>query len=334
MGCTFDLVQKMEGNQSFWRQMAEAVAVGIRDIRTGDDRVLAEWLDPRLTTGFSLDFALTRGLALAWRAPEGKQALPVRVLGGTVDGGALRIREIPMGAWPSMADVLCSADGASCQTTFGSRSRKLRVTGGADSLQSLFDLEGMGGSGLLPGTLSFLVGHPGEDLFLRKATEKALGAPILEEVVILLLYAADPGPVGVGETGGPMRNLWRLDTHAVKHLNDGHLTEFARKMLFEHIPDPWNDEEYRARLFEALQASAQEKGKAVTQRMFLDVLAEASPLRQMLPAMMGRYFKEVEQIFYCQGDKLWDHSSPTERLALLADKVARERGEQSSESDN
>jgi hypothetical protein len=290
----------------FYRDLLTAVIRGIRDLTTGCDLTLMDWIDPRICRGFGLEIAFIRALTMAWRVQQNKQALPVTVMVGTA-AGELKVAELPIDQWHLTADICVSADGIPVENRYGTQIKNLRISDGSVALRQLFALPS--DSDLLPANLTLAVGYSNKDPLLASLQDGS--------VVILMLLAPDPGLTQV--VGSPSKNKWREDFYAINDLNYSHLTDYSRQMIQSPSRECWYDEEYRKLFFDAILAEENAKPipRPVTTARFLDILAEASPLREVLTKVLCQYFPEVEQIFYCVGDELWDKSSPYERFALL-----------------
>lgn len=307
-----------------WHQRLKAsVEEGLQDTRSGHDRLLVEWQDPRTSGGYPLDFALTRALSLAWRAPKDHDPVPVTVLAGSAHQSMV-VSVCSPDAWPLMAEIECSADGGTYQTSAGSVARRIRVDSGASEIQALFNAEGLNA----PGDLVLVVGHVAKDAMLAEAARRAGVAEA--EGVILMLYAPNPAPANIGDRGGPMRNQWRPSVAGLAHMTESWLTEAARSLLFEVQPDTWFDEDYRHRLEGELRTYCQAKGQALSLGQFQETLAEASPLRRFLPAHLSEHFPAVDSVFHnwsqdraftSVNPTVWDMASPIQRLELLSESL-------------
>jgi len=295
---------------TFYRDLHSAVTHGVREIGTGWDLTLIDWLDPRITKGFGLDVALSRALTMAWRVGGQNPPIPAHLLVGTAAGG-VAVRELPLEEWHTTSRVTCSADGLSFENCYGSQIRKLRVSDGGDALGTMFGLD----QDTVPGTLTLAIGHTSRDLFLQNLVETG-SEP---STTILLLYSADR--IAASVAGSPSLNLWRPHKPELEALNGSHITEPLSDILFRTEEDPWYNKGYREHLYASLSEQCAQQGRPLTGRMFLDILAESSPLRSYLTAVLCSNFPEVEQVFWCNGNEIWDKSSPTERFAMLVEGV-------------
>lgn len=314
----------LDQHATLWHQhLKTSVEEGLQDTRSGLDRLQVEWQDPRTSGGYALDFAFTRALSLAWRAPEGHDPVPVTVLVGSCSQSMVVSICAPEN-WPLMAEIECSADGGTYQTSAGSVSRRVRVDSGARELQALFGVGGINA----PGDLILQVGHAGKDAVLAEAARRANVADA--EGIILMLYAANPAPANIGDQGGPMRNQWRPSVAGLAHMTESWLTESARSLLFDVVPDTWFDEDFRHRLEAELRAYSQAKGQSLSLGQFQETLAEASPLRRFLPAHLSEHFPAVDSVFHNWSQDraytsvspvVWDMASPIQRLELLSESL-------------
>lgn len=313
----------------FWRELCIAVQDGVRDLRTGFDRMAYDWFDPRVEGGLSLDFVLARALSSFWRTPEGVAPHPVVVLAGRFEGGRLQVREVGVDQWPRLESIHLAADGPVAVGPGDSLVRRLRVDEGREALEQLFE------AGAVPGDLTVVCGLLGAES-KSYLLEAAIAQTGMEGpgAVVLMLYQPNAGPVDIQDSGGPMRNGWHPGLRASQHMSDSHLSAAYLRLISEESKEAWYDQGFRDQLFAALQPAAASRNLQLTHRAFLDALAEGSPLRRVLPYHLTRSFPEAERVFWCVpaggldgiDPLLWDPSSPLERLALLSQMKATAAG--------
>lgn len=307
----------------FWGELRKAIQEGVRDIRTGFDRVSYSHLDPRVEGGGTLAFALQRVLAEAWRVPEGSgRTLDSMVLVGRFEGGRLAVQELPLASWPVLGEIHFAADGPVEVTSRNAVIRRLRVDGGAEILEALF------GDAKIPGDLVVISGVAAgdqSDPIIRRA---AAAAGAEAGFIALFLYEANAGPVDIGTVGGTVVNGWHPALMASNHMSGNHLSAHYLTLMDDPGQERWYDADFRKDLYEAMTAN----GVTVTKRGFLEALAEASPLRKKLPPHLTGMFPDAERVFWTLPDgvfpiidqAIWDESSPFERLRLLAEVSAIE----------
>ena len=305
----------------FWNDLRASIADGVRDYMTGFDRLSFDRLDPRVEGGDTLDFALGRALAQIWRISENADPMDVCVYAGQLNGEDLALREIGLDEWPSFVQIHMVADSPATLTSELSITRRLRLDDGAEALEGVF------GVSKLPGDLVMIEGllsNSGE-LVMAKVAELA-GAEA-QGAAIVLLYQENAGPVDIGDAGGPMRNGFHPTLAATNALSHSHLSASYLRLLNLDEKENWYDEKFRRQVMDGLVAGGQARGVEITKRGFLDAMAEASPLRRVLPTHLTRFFPEAERLFWCLQEGVyphidsiaWDESSPVERLSLLTE---------------
>jgi len=317
---TIEDLKAQEG--PFFRALLDSVIEGQRDYITGHDQVVSEFVDPRVSGLVDGRVILARCLASAWRCPENEPLLPVLLLAGTgAPGGGFRA--LPLEEWADWADFRCF-DGPGSALPSGARVRRFLIQHPPESIcREVFekktgDLSESGlaeDEGLRDGAcLTVRIGLGSRDPLLGEAVIRA-GVPLEEKgaeyAVILALHAPIPQVVEV--PWGGVENQWRVSL--APHMDGSHVTPLLAQLLSgEPRPDTWGDDAFRNELLQHLCAA---KGEDVTKREFLNSLANAQPLRTVLPPWLTRYFPEVETVFWCCGDPTWDMSSPGDRFALL-----------------
>lgn len=306
--------QVLEQQGPFWADLRQALFEGVRDIHSGLDRISYDHLDPRVEGGGTLDYALQRVLAEVWRRPEGESSIGVTLLFGRFMGGGMAVDEIELDQWPGLAQIHFASDGPLGHLGKGSAARRFRL----DDVAPLGDVEGPGELTLVSG----LAAGEASDPVIRRA---AALAGVTCGLVVLFLYEPFSGPVDIGESGGSLVNGWHPALMASNHLSGSHLSASYLQIMDGDNTEPWYDQSFRDRLFETLKGGAEARGIQITKRLFLEALAEASPLRKRLPRHLTNYFPLAERVFWTlpEGEIpgidiiLWDESSPAERLGML-----------------
>jgi len=316
---------------------------GDRDLATGGDRTTMTFVDPRVSGAISLDLVLARAVASAWRRPEGAPIPPFRLLVGTTLGET-RVAEVGIEDWRKLSQIGLASDGNPTTLGYGSNVRRFVAVDGAEVVYDLFRLAGsrwaegfshVEGQALiqdqlvtreqcLPGNLTVRLGEPSTDPLLAHFMALAgSGADAgADQAVCLMLFSPANTTPRIGDAGGP-QNAWRGGREATNHMSGTHVTRLlAQSLASTPAQDPWTDDGYREELFQALTEAR--NGERPEKREFLNTLAGASPLRKLLPVYLTRFFPEVETVFWCCGDPLWDKSSPADRFMLLADTVKAE----------
>lgn len=325
------MIQRDEAFQkqgSFWTQLRETIEHGLADLATGFDRLAFDRLDPRVEGGTDGSFVLARGLAQAWRADAGHAPLPATILAGRLDGGTLRVREIPLEEWPMAAGLQFPGDGHQTVLPTGTLTRRIRGEGTRLAMEAFFGAPLA--SDELKGDFTISAGLAERDALLARAAQAAgvdgSGA------VLLWLFQPAGGPVDILDTGGPVRNAWHPAAAAGAHLSHSFLTPSYAVLAQQPQADPWYDQATRDAVQGHLVAAGQERGVVITHRAVLDALAETSPLRKVLPHHLTRFFPEAERVFWCLNlspealeenlpgvdPQRWDLASPMERFNLLS----------------
>ncbi len=303
----------------FWKSLRASIAEGLRDVKTGFDRLAYDRLDPRVEGGETLSFALCRALAQIWRTGEGVEPMAACVFVGTVQGGMLKVRELPLEEWPTFENIHIASDGLANLTSAQTVTRRIRVDDGREGMDQLFGIADLPGDVVLA---MGLLSNPDERLMREVAKQANAGR---NGVAVVFLYQPNAGPIDIGDSGGPMRNCFHPGLAASHAMSNSHLSANYLRLMQVEEKENWYDADLRKQLMEGLVAGAAQRGLEVTKRGFLDALAEGSPLRRVLPAHLTRYFPEAERLFWCLQDGIyddidpavWDESSPMERLALL-----------------
>lgn len=303
----------------FWNSLRTAIAEGLRDVKTGFDRLSYDRLDPRVEGGENLSFALSRELAQIWRIEESSEPMEVCVFVGTIQGGMLKVGELPLEDWPALERVHIASDSLANLTSAQTVSRRIRVDDGREEMIQLFGMSDLPGDvvvalGLLSNT---------DERLMREVAR--LTEPGRRGAAVVFLYQPNSGPIDICDSGGPLRNRLHPTLAASNAMSHSHLSASYLRMMQVEEKENWYEGEIRKQLMEGLLAGAAQRGLEVTKRAFLDALAEGSPLRRVLPAHLTRFFPEAERLFWCLQEgiyqeiepTIWDESSPMERLALL-----------------
>lgn len=313
-------LQERSVENPFFRELERGVLDGRRDFVTGGDQIVSEYIDPRVSGWVDGTFILARALASAWRCPEEEPHLPVVLIVGRA-GCPMDYRVLELGDWPKLA-TLAGYDGSSSVLPSGSRIRRFVMEGGNSVFESVKSNNQRNalrneefrtdGNTLWQVTLRLGMaendGVIGEALRKTGLLEEGKGA----ECAVILLISTQIDRQR--EEIGGVENAWRPSL--VPHLDGSHITPILARMMTEDArPEKWADCAFRDELRAEL-ASA--KGAEPTLREFLNALANASQLRRIYPVWLTRFFPEVETIFWCNGDPLWDKSSPTERFMVLS----------------
>jgi hypothetical protein len=331
------LISDLEGlTDPFYRNVANNVMFGIRDQVNGNDRIISDFVDARFSGSLPFDQVLSRALAMAWRYTQGSAPVPLMTLRGWV-GGDLRATVFEPEDWCRLAATVARADGGSSCRASGASTRRLRVLGDSRSHHETFAIaespwgrigfhsanasQGVTGpDDCAAGVMTLILGMTDKDEFLAFAAARA-GLDAQPRAVLLILFMPDPGLAPARHVAGPVRNHWRPSNAAITHISGSYLTEQVAlasdlaKATDGFTDDAtWHNLEHRQAVFEHL---SERLGRAPTARELYDTMAGDSPLRAILTPNLIQAFPELEQVFHCIGDPVWDEMSPNERYALV-----------------
>ncbi len=296
-------------------RLARMVRCGQRSHFTGDDLTIQEWIDPRLTESLPLDFHLARALTAAWRAPEGMDQVPVVVLG--VDySEVLKARILKPDDWEVFGRIESQADtlGWRCRGEATSR-RQTLIVGNPEAMLQVFGCETQMGDTV---DVTITVGNSARHAFLSHLLSQ-VDSELAAEGVGVIAFIGRRREVLDPVQGGP-DNEWNvIPARANHHMSGSFLSKYhaERSQRGQNADsEPWHLQEVRDALYKEACEYLQ---RPPTLREFQDILAESSPMRSIFPPHLLRFFPDVDRIFWCLGEPVWDGSSPTERFQILVD---------------